>query len=100
MSLAIHGKRWSRKTIVLDADLESKLRDLQANMISADGSSYSLSKIINMILYSGFLTSEKLDVDEWNKIYQFVRGRKIGFDSLNTEQYLKFLTSGMSNALL
>lgn len=39
-----------RHTIVLDKDLESKLRSMQADQIKKTGSSVSFSSVINQIL--------------------------------------------------
>lgn len=39
-----------RHTIILDKDLEAKLRNIQADMIKKTGSSVSFSYVINQLL--------------------------------------------------
>jgi len=48
-----------RVTIVLDDDLDKKLRDLQAKMIIQEKTSYSFSKTINVVLGKALIKQKK-----------------------------------------
>ncbi len=40
-------------TIIIDEDLQKKLRDLQARLIQKNNQSFSFSKVLNMALKEG-----------------------------------------------
>lgn len=78
----------SRLTIVIDGDMQEKLRELQGNLITSERKNFSLSKIVNMVLVAGLMASDKLDSTEWTMIRSIVYGKKVIMEELPTKEYV------------
>jgi len=79
----------SRITIVLDGEIESKLREIQGQLISSHNKGFSLSKIINMVLLSGMLGANKLTGDEWRIIRTLTKKRRICLSGLSVSDFVE-----------
>ena len=83
----------SRRTLVLDGQIEAKLRELQGQLITTEGKNFSLSKIVNLLLLGGIFASEKLSSNEWFAIKAFYDGRKIDLDEMPLQEYILNLST-------
>lgn len=83
----------SRRTIVLDGQIEAKLRELQGQLIASEGKNYSLSKILNLLLLGGIFATSKLDSDEWRIIQEFAKGNKISLRGITLDSYGNHLSN-------
>lgn len=77
-----------RLTIIIDSDMEEKLRELQGNLIISERRNFSLSKIVNMVLVTGLMASDKLSSHEWAIIRSIVYGKKVIIDEMPTKEYV------------
>ncbi len=78
----------ARKTISINTDIEQMLRDIQSKFIKADTKSWSLSKIVNLVLISAIVNSNDLTINDWNKIRTYIAGRQIDFADTDTERFV------------
>ena len=78
----------ARKTISIDSDIEQLLRDIQSKFIRADTKSWSLSKIVNLVLISAIINSNDLTINDWNKIRTYITGTPIDFGDADTERFV------------
>ena len=78
----------ARKTISIDRDIEQMLRDIQSKFIKADTKSWSLSKIVNLVLISAIINSNDLTINDWNKIRSYITGRQVDFADADTERFV------------
>ena len=60
--------------------VEKNLRLVRGQLISEDENNWSLSKIVNVILVAGMLSTEKLDHDELQLLHKFSEKRKINIE--------------------
>lgn len=88
-----HKTSARRLTIVIDGELESKLREIQGQLISADRASFSLSRTVNMIILAGLMSADKLTAREWNIIKSTLGGKKLNLEEIKTREYLANLTA-------
>ena len=82
-----------RLTIVIDEEIESKLREIQGQLISADRASFSLSRTVNMVVLAGLMAADKLTAREWNIIKSTLGGKKMNLEEIKTREYLANLTA-------
>ena len=69
-----------RHTIVIDSEIESILKELQAHLIETQGKSCSLSHTINLLLLGGIIASDKLTPDDWSILRLYHKHKKIRLD--------------------
>lgn len=79
----------SRKTISIDKNVESILREIQGRFIRSSSKSYSLSRIVNIALVSGILHSKDLSINEWNEIRSYARGRQVDLTDIDAEKFVE-----------
>lgn len=80
-----------RRTIVIDSQIESVLRNLQGELIRTEERSYSLSRLVNMVLMTGFISSKYMSFDEWSKVRSYSK-RKVIEAEFSLDEYLKHLS--------
>ncbi|NIP62958.1 MAG: hypothetical protein GWO15_09460 [Nitrosopumilaceae archaeon] len=80
----------TRITIMIDEDIQAKIRELQANLIESQDKYYSYSKVLNMVLLAGLLASEKLNRDDWIFLRSYDRNNKLNQGKI-FENYLENL---------
>ena len=77
-----------RKTISIDNDVDSMLRDIQSKFIKADQRSWSLSRIVNLVLASAIINSNDLTINDWRRLREYAKGTKIELTSVSTEKFV------------
>lgn len=83
-------KSLKRCTIILEPEIESKLREIQAKLIIEDGKGYSFSKVINMILLTGIISVESLDYKQLYMIKTMMGRKDISLNEfINREHVIK-----------
>lgn len=81
----------TRKTISIDGEIEVMLRELQSNFIRSDSKSWSLSRIVNLVLLSGLVGSNELSVDNWQLIKSYLDGKKMHLQDREIGNYVSHL---------
>lgn len=81
-----------RLTIVIDPEIDSKLREIHGQLIAADSKNYSFSKIVNMMLLAGIMSAEQLDHEHWHTIKSTLEHKKMKLDYIPSSGYLAKLT--------
>lgn len=67
----------TRITIMMDEDIQGKIRGPQANLTESQDRYFSYSKVLNMVLLAGLLASEKLNRDDWIFLRSYGRNNKL-----------------------
>ena len=79
----------ARKTISIDDIVEEALREIQSKFIKADSKSWSLSKVVNLVLMSAMINSNDLTINEWNRLRKYVQsGNPDSLNEINTEKFV------------
>ena len=76
-----------RHTIVIDSEIESILKELQAHLIETQGKSCSLSHTINLLLLGGIIASDKLTPDDWSILKLYHRRKKIHLNLISQQNW-------------
>lgn len=79
----------TRKTISIDDGVEATLRDIQSKFIKADSRSWSLSKIVNLVLLCAMVKSKDLSISDWNQIRSYIRRGKADLAPTDTETFVE-----------
>ena len=79
----------TRKTISIDKEIEAHLRDIQSTFIKVDTKSWSMSKIINMVLLSGMINSNQLSINDWNQLRSYMHGSKLDLKDADSRIYVE-----------
>lgn len=85
-------KNKTRITIMMDEDIQTKIKELQANLIESQNKYFSYSKVLNMVLLAGLLASEKLNREDWIFLRYYERNNKINQGKI-FENYLENLNT-------
>jgi hypothetical protein len=80
-----------RRTLVIDTQIESILRNLQGELIRTEKKNYSLSRLVNIVLMTGFIGSKYMSLDEWSKIRNYRASRVIKVE-FSLDEYLNHLS--------
>jgi len=80
-----------RKTISIDDELEETLRDIQSRFIKVDSKSWSLSRIVNLVLMSAIINSNDLTINDWNKLRSYIKGRELSLADTNKHRFVENL---------
>ena len=86
------SKKSQRHTIVIDSDIESILKELQAHIIETQGKSCSLSSIVNLLVLGGIIASEKLTIDDWYILRAYQRRKKFCLNQASLQNWLTNLS--------
>jgi len=78
----------NRRTIMIDEELETKIRDTQAQLILSTNTSWSFSTVANLLMVAGITGSEKLTKEDWNTVKSFIAGQSMGFKKKNIKKLL------------
>ena len=78
----------NRRTIMIDKEIESKIRDIQAQLILNTNTSWSFSTVANLLMLAGITSSEKLTKDDWGLIQSFVDGESFSLKKKNIRKIL------------
>jgi hypothetical protein len=89
----IPSKEPIRLTIVIDSEVESKLRELHGQIISSESKNFSFSKIVNMVLLAGIVSADKLDNCDWYLLKSLIDGKKIFLDEFTGRDYITNLAA-------
>jgi len=65
-----------RITISLENELEAKIKEIQKQFALFSSENWSLSKIINMVLFGGIIGSKNLKICDWYTIRGFMDGEE------------------------
>lgn len=87
MQITPKKQTWKRLTIVIDEQVESKLREIQGHLICSENQNYSLSKVANMVLLAGLVASDRLSTFEWNMVKSIPKGKKLQIDESIPREY-------------
>lgn len=77
-----------RITISLNKEIEKNLNELQKLMTFSAGRGWSMSKIINTLLFASILTPDRLYNNEWVIIKNFSDGKKIPPQEVKVDEYV------------
>jgi hypothetical protein len=77
-----------RLTIVIDSEIESKLREIHGQLIATDSKNYSFSKVVNIMLLAGIMSAERLDQQQWHTIKTSLEHKKIRLDEVMSREYI------------
>ena len=80
----------NRRTIMIDKEIESKIRDIQAQLILTSNKSWSFSTVSNFLMLAGISSSEKLTREDWGLVKDFLEGKTV---SLKKKTIKKILSS-------
>ena len=83
----------NRRTIMIDKEIESKVRDIQAQLILNTSTNWSFSTVANLLMLSGISNSEKLTREEVNLLKSFVAGESISLKKKNIKKILANFSS-------
>ena len=83
----------NRRTIMIDNELETKIRDIQAQLILSTNSSWSFSTVTNLLALAGIVSLDKLSKDDLNLLKSFVSGQNIGIKKKNVRKLLSYMKS-------
>jgi len=81
-----------RLTIVINPEIDSKLREIHGQLIAADSKNYSFSKVVNMMLLAGIMSAEQLDHQHWHIIKETLEHKKMRLDEIPSREYLTKIT--------
>ena len=70
----------NRITISLTREIEGYLRNIQGGLIQNKKEDVSFTTIVNLVLFSGILSLNKLSDNDWKNIKDFMEGEKINVD--------------------
>lgn len=82
----------TRHTIVIDSEIESVIKELQAHIIETRGKSCSLSFTVNLLLLGGIIASEKLTHNDWSVLRSYQKHRKIHINQIPLENWFTNLS--------
>jgi hypothetical protein len=77
-----------RLTIVIDSEIDSKLREIHGQLIAADSKNYSFSRVVNLMLLAGIMSAERLDHQQWHMIKSALEHKKIRFEEFISSEYI------------
>lgn len=80
----------NRRTIMIDKEIESKVRDIQAQLILNTSNSWSFSTVANLLMLAGITSSDKLTKEDLDLVKSFVDGENV---SLKKKSIRKILTN-------
>ena len=89
----LQSKEPIRLTIVIDPEVESKLRELHGQIISSESKNFSFSKIVNMVLLAGIVSADKLDNRNWYLLKSLIDGKKVSLDEFTGRDYITNLAA-------
>jgi hypothetical protein len=78
--------------MTLDQEIESKLREIQGQLISTSSKYYSFSKIVNMMLLIGMMSSERLDYKQWNLLKDLLSKKQMRLDEIQCRVLVEEMT--------
>ena len=78
----------NRRTIMIDQEIESKVRDIQAQLILQTNTNWSFSTVANLLMLTGIAVSDKLTKDDLSLINSFVSGEEVGLKRRNVKKIL------------
>jgi len=82
-----------RITISVEDRIESKISQLHNLMSSHCGNKFSMSKVINMLLLGGIMTSQRMTTQDWHAMKRFTDGQKLELEEFTLEDYISNLTA-------
>ena len=82
---------FERRTIGIQHEIETKIRELQGNLIKSDSKCWTYSKVVNAVLLAGIVGSESLNSSEWLLIKRLIEGGDIKLDC-SIEEYIERLS--------
>ena len=83
----------NRRTIMIDKEIESKVRDIQAQLILHTNTNWSFSTVANLLMLTGITVSDKLSKDDVSLLNSFVSGEEIGLKRRNVKKILMNVAS-------
>ena len=73
---------------MIDREIESKVREIQAKLIRSTNTNWSFSTVANLLILSGISGSEKLTKEEWNHVKSFVAGKNLEIKKKNIKKLI------------
>jgi len=76
---------------MIDNELETKIRDMQAQLILSTNSSWSFSTVTNILALAGILSLDKLTKEDFNLLKSFVDGQNVGIKKKNVKKLATYM---------
>ena len=82
----------NRRTIMIDNEIETKVRDIQAQLILNSNKNWSFSTVSNFLMIAGIVCSEKLAKDDWTLVKDFLDGKNVSLKKKNIKKIISNLS--------
>ncbi len=90
----------SKKSVTLEKELESAVRQIQSRLIASTDGYWSASNVLNMLIAGGLVAAKRFDRSDWQRIKSAVERKKLDFDEKTIHDFAKEDLSDGVSALL